>query len=81
MRGVKLCSSRAGDLIGLQAYVAKFSTTDNSLISTYGMNKVGSVSGESCSTLLVDPTKGEYFKKFAMRYGANQVEAVSLTTS
>jgi hypothetical protein len=29
----------------------------------------------------VDPTQGEFIKLFAMRYGANQVEAVSLTTS
>jgi hypothetical protein len=60
MRGIKLCATSAGDLVGLQAYVAKFSATDQSLISTYGMNKVGSISGGYCSTLLVDPTKGEY---------------------
>lgn len=81
LRGVKLCESSAGDLLGIQAYVGKYSMVDNSLLSTLGMNKIGTVTGSRCSTLLVDPQQGEYIKKFSMRLGPNSVDAVSVSAS
>ena len=81
MRGIKLCTTPSGDLVGMQAYVGEYSTRDNVLLTTHGMNKIGSVRGARCSTMFVDPLRGEYVSKFAFRIGKSSIVAISVQTS
>lgn len=72
-----MCADNDGYLTGMEAFVGRFSTASDRLLSTLAMNNIGDVSGV-CKTLQVDPTKGEYINTITVRYGSEFIDAISI---
>lgn len=80
MQGIQICGDVDGNLRGMEAFVGKYSTASDELLTSLAMNKIGDVTG-ICKTLTIDPSQGEYIKSIIVRYGAEFIDALSISSN
>lgn len=80
LQGVQLCGDNDGNLRGMEAFVGKYSSSSDGLLTSLAMNKIGDVTG-ICKTLSVDPTVGEHIRSIVLRYGGDFIDAISISSN